>query len=126
MRAPDALTAKLKGLADEWCSTVGLSDPQLAERIRADGIDILIDLTLHTAGNRMLVFARKPAPVQVSMLGMPSTTGLATIDYRLTDPHFDPPGVSDRDYAEQSIRLPRSIWCYVPPAEAPRSAHCRP
>ena len=119
VRAPDAVTAKLKGMADEWRATAGLSDPQMAGLIRADRIDILVDLAVHTAGNRLLVFARKPAPVQVSMLGMPTTTGLATIDYRLTDPYFDPPGVSDRDYTEQSIRLPRSIWCYEPPEEAP-------
>jgi predicted O-linked N-acetylglucosamine transferase (SPINDLY family) len=119
VQAPDAFTAKLKGLADEWCDIAGMSDPQVAERIRADRIDILVDLALHTAGNRLLVFARRPAPVQVSMLGMPSTTGLDTIDYRLTDPHFDPPGVSDLDYTEQSIRLPRSIWCYEPLGEAP-------
>ena len=64
---------------------MGLSDRPLAERIRGDRIDILVDLSLHTAGNRMLVFARKPAPVQVTMLGLPSTTGLDAIDYRLTD-----------------------------------------
>ena len=106
-------------LVDQWQSTVGLSDPQVAERIRNDGIDILVDLALHTADNRLLVFARKPAPVQVTMLGMPSTTGLATMDYRLTDPHLDPPGATDGDYTEQSIRLPHGYWCYQPPEEAP-------
>ena len=100
-------------------SIVGLSDPQVADRIRADRIDILVDLALHTANNRLLVFARKPAPVQVTMLGMPATTGLATIDYRLTDPYLDPPGASDADYTEQSIRLPHCFWCYQPPEEAP-------
>ena len=62
----------------------------------------------------MLVFARKPAPVQVTMLGLPATTGLATIDYRLTDPYLDPPGASDADYTEQSIRLPHCFWCFQP------------
>ena len=119
VRAPDALTAQLEALADEWCVCVGLSDRQLAERIRGDRIDILVDLSLHTAGNRLLVFARKPAPVQVTMLGLPSTTGLDTIDYRLTDPWFDPPGARDDDYSEQSIRLPRTCWCYQPPEDAP-------
>ena len=92
----------------------GLDDAQVADRIRGDRIDILVDLALHTAGNRMLVFARKPAPVQMTMLGMPATTGLATIDYRLTDPYLDPPGPSDGDYTERSIRLPHCFWCYQP------------
>ena len=119
VRVPDALTAKLEALSDAWCISVGLSDRQLAERIRGDGIDILVDLALHTAGNRLLVFARKPAPVQVTMLGMPGTTGLETIDYRLTDPYFDPPGSRDGDYSEQSLRLPHTFWCYQPAADSP-------
>jgi predicted O-linked N-acetylglucosamine transferase (SPINDLY family) len=112
VRAPDALTLELQGLADEWHNTVGLRDPQLADRIRHDRIDIVVDLAVHLAGNRLLVFARKPAPVQVTMLGMIATTGLATIDYRLTDAYLDPPGLSDADYTEQSIRLPHGCWCY--------------
>ena len=119
VRAPDAVTHELEAGTDGWLSIVGMSDSQVAERIRNDGIDILVDLALHTANNRMLVFARKPAPVQVSMLGMPATTGLTTIDYRLTDGYFDPPGPADLDYTERSIRLPRSIFCYTPPEEAP-------
>ena len=115
VRVPDRVTARLKTLADHWHSTVGLSDRQVAERIRTDGIDILVDLALHTANNRLLVFARRPAPVQVTMLGMPGTTGLSTIDYRLTDPYLDPPGATDGDYTEQSIRLPRGYWCYQAP-----------
>jgi predicted O-linked N-acetylglucosamine transferase (SPINDLY family) len=119
VRAPDAVTARLKGMTDAWCDTAGLSDAELAEQIRADRIDILIDLALHSAGNRMLVFARKPAPVQVTMLGLPTTTGLSTIDYRLTDPYLDPPGASDADYSEQSIRLPHCYWCYEPAPGTP-------
>ena len=102
-----------------------LSDAQLADRIRDDRIDILVDLALHTLDNRLLVFARKPAPVQVTMLGMPATTGLATMDYRLTDPYLDPPGATDGDYTEQSIRLPHCFWCYEAPVEAPPWARCR-
>jgi predicted O-linked N-acetylglucosamine transferase (SPINDLY family) len=122
VRAGDRVTEVFQSLADAWQSIVGLSDAQVAERIRADRIDILVDLTLHTAANRLLVFARKPAPVQVSMLGMPTTTGLTTIDYRLTDRYFDPPGAADGYYAERSIRLPHSIWCYEPLEEAPAVA----
>jgi len=115
----DDVTASLKALADGWRNTAGVSDQDMANSIRADRIDILVDLALHTAGNRLLVFARKPAPVQLTMLGMPSTTGLATIDYRLTDPYLDPPGTSETDYTERSIRLPHCYWCYQPPEESP-------
>jgi predicted O-linked N-acetylglucosamine transferase (SPINDLY family) len=119
VRARDAGTTEFQRLADAWRDIVGQSDASVAEQVRAEGIDILVDLALHTAGNRLLVFARKPAPVQVSMLGMPSTTGTSTIDYRLTDRFLDPPGTADADYTEASIRLPHSIWCFAPPAEAP-------
>jgi predicted O-linked N-acetylglucosamine transferase (SPINDLY family) len=119
VHSADALTRRFQTLADGWRSTVGMSAERVAEQVRADRIDILVDLAVHTGGNRLLVFARKPAPVQVSMLGMPSTTGLETIDYRLTDAFFDPPGSSDGYYTETSIRLPRSIWCYEPPEAAP-------
>jgi predicted O-linked N-acetylglucosamine transferase (SPINDLY family) len=119
VRAPDGITSALRGLADEWLDVAGTSDERLAERIRTDRIDILVDLALHTAGNRMLVFARKPAPVQVTMLGMPATTGLATMDCRVTDPYLDPPGTSDADYRERSVRLPHCFWCYQPPEDAP-------
>jgi predicted O-linked N-acetylglucosamine transferase (SPINDLY family) len=78
---------------------------------------MLVDLALHTEGNRLLAFARKPAPVQVTMLGMPGTTGLTAIDYRITDRYLDPPGRTDADYVEQSIRLPHCFWIFVPPDE---------
>jgi predicted O-linked N-acetylglucosamine transferase (SPINDLY family) len=119
VREPDALTNKLKAQADRWHTTNAQSDQDLADRIRADRVDILVDLSLHTANNRMLVFARKPAPVQVTMLGLPSTTGLATMDYRLTDPYLDPPGTHDDAYVERSIRLPHCFWCYQPADETP-------
>ncbi len=119
VRVPDRVTETLRSQADEWHDIVGTSDQRLAGRIRADRIDILVDPTLHTANNRIRVLARKPAPVQVTMLGPPATTGLTTIDYRLTDPYLDPPGVSDADYSEQSIRLPHCFWIYRPPDEAP-------
>ena len=121
VRASDALTQELKAQTEEWHDTIALSDQDLAARIRADRIDILVDLALHTAHNRMLVFARKPAPVQVTMLGLPSTTGLPTMDYRLTDPYLDPPGETDDAYTERSIRLPHCFWCYQPAEDRPRA-----
>jgi predicted O-linked N-acetylglucosamine transferase (SPINDLY family) len=75
VKRPDSVTEDLRRLADHWLVTVGLSDDALAERIRADGIDILVDLAGHTANSRLLVFARKPAPIQVTWLGYPNTTG---------------------------------------------------
>jgi predicted O-linked N-acetylglucosamine transferase (SPINDLY family) len=111
---PDARTRCLQGYADCWRSLVGLSDAQAASVIREDDIDILVDLAGHTGGNRLLAFARKPAPVQVSYLGYLGTTGLAAMDYYLTDAHADPPGVSEAYYQEQLIRLPECGFCYAP------------
>ncbi len=111
---PDAVTNRFQGYAGVWRNAVGWTDEALARRIGEDRIDILVDLTLHMARNRLLVFARKPAPVQVTFAGYPGTTGLEAIDYRLTDLHLDPPGFSDGRYAEESIRLPETFWCYDP------------
>src|SRR6185437_16348182 len=112
---PDDLTRRFRGHADVWRDILGRTDDQVAQLVRDDGIDILVDLAPHTARNRLLVFARKPAPVQVSFAGYPGTTGLSAIDYRLTDPYLDPPG---RDAPEASdgevVRLPHSFWCYDP------------
>jgi protein O-GlcNAc transferase len=116
---PDALTERLRGYADVWRSIVGLSDAQTADLVRSDQIDILVDLKMHTADNRLLVFARKPAPVQVAWLGYPGTTGLSTIDYRITDPYLDPPGLFDAFHAEESLRLPDTFWCYDPLTDQP-------
>jgi predicted O-linked N-acetylglucosamine transferase (SPINDLY family) len=113
----DAVTARLRLLADHWVSCQPLSDEQLASRIRSDGIDILVDLAGHTKGNRLLVFARKPAPVQVSYLGYPATTGLQAMDWRLVTAATDPAG-SEAWHSERLYRLPRSLWCYRPPATA--------
>jgi predicted O-linked N-acetylglucosamine transferase (SPINDLY family) len=116
---PDAVTERLRGYADVWRSTLGLSDEALADLVRSDQIDILVDLEMHVANNRLLMFARKPAPVQVAWLGYPGTTGLSTMDYRLTDPYLDPPGLFDSYYAEESVRLPDTFWCYDPLTDQP-------
>jgi len=116
---PDAVTARLRSRTDLWHDTAKLTDAELADQIRNDGIDILIDLNLHMASSRLLAFARKPAPIQICHLGYPATTGLSAMDYAITDVHLDPPGESDQAYTEKRIRLPDSYWCYKPPEGCP-------
>ena len=117
--APDAVTRRLQAQVEHWCPTVGLSDAALAERIRADGIQLLVDLSGHMGVNRLLAFARRPAPVQITYIGYQATTGLAAMDYRLTDAHADPPGQTEAWHTEKLVRLPQAFFCYQPPAEAP-------
>jgi predicted O-linked N-acetylglucosamine transferase (SPINDLY family) len=119
VKRPDAVTDRLRSHAQVWRNIAGLGDEQVAELVRQDHIDILVDLELHLAWNRLPVFARKPAPVQVAWLGYPGTTGLSTIDYRLTDPYLDPPGLFDAFYSEESVRLPETFWCYDPLTDEP-------
>ncbi|HZK82390.1 MAG TPA: tetratricopeptide repeat protein, partial [Humisphaera sp.] len=123
---PDDMTVRLKGLADVWRPVRGMTDEQVAELIRRDQIDILIDLTMHMAECRPLLFARKPAPVQVAWLAYPGTTGLATMDYRLTDPYLDPPGLNDANYSETSIRLHDTALCYDPLETLPTPVNSLP
>jgi predicted O-linked N-acetylglucosamine transferase (SPINDLY family) len=116
--APDAITARLKSLAHGWRSTCGLSDAQVADLVRRDRIDILVDLAGHTRRHRLGAFARRPAPVQVTYLGYPCTTGLTAIDYLLTDAIADPPGEPPWS-TEEPFRLPGGFCCYTPLADAP-------
>jgi protein O-GlcNAc transferase len=110
----DAVTERLKAHADAWVPCAALDDAALAERIAADGIDILVDLSSHTEGHRLLVFARQAAPLQVSWFGFPVSTGLETMQYRFTDAVMDPPGHSDAFYSEKLVRIKRFYAAYRP------------
>lgn len=123
----DAVTARLRALAGRWRDVYGWSDDALERAIRSDSIDLLVDLSGHTAFHRLPVFARRPAPVQISYLGYPGPSGLPAMDYHVTDALCDPPGVAEAGYDERLLRLPRTMWCYRPadadaPPPAPRPA----
>ena len=116
---PDGITAEIRAACDHWINAVGMEDRALADRIVRDRIDILVDLAGHSAGNRLLVFARQPAPVQVAWLGYANTTGIPRIHYRLTDDIADPPGDADQYHAEELVRLPGGFLCYEPIGNGP-------
>jgi len=115
----DDMTQTLKRAVAHWHPITSLGDPAVADRIRHDGIDILVDLSGHTAHSRLPVFSRRPAPVQVTWLGYLNTTGLRTMDYRLCDWHTDPSPAGEALHTERLIRLPHSQWCYAPVSSAP-------
>jgi predicted O-linked N-acetylglucosamine transferase (SPINDLY family) len=102
----------------QWHSIAALPDAAVTERIRADRLDVLIDLSGHTSGNRLAVLAQKPAPVQATLFAYPNTTGLSAVDWRITDSVADPPG-ADPCYAEQLLRLPSVAWVYDAPEKSP-------
>jgi protein O-GlcNAc transferase len=112
----DQITRQHVQYVDVWRDVFELDDDELAHQIRNDKIDVLVDLTMHMVNARRLVFARRPAPVQIAWLAYPGTTGSRTIGYRLTDPWLDPieTNLLDDRYSEKSIRLPDSFWCYEP------------
>jgi protein O-GlcNAc transferase len=116
--ARDEVTARLEHLADRWVSLAGRSNDEMAARVREDGIDILVDLAGHTGANRLLAFARGPAPIQMTWLGYPNTSGMKAMDYRLTDAYTDPPGMTEHLYTETLVRMPDSLWCYRPDGNA--------
>jgi predicted O-linked N-acetylglucosamine transferase (SPINDLY family) len=116
--AEDRVTPRLRGYVYHWHPVAHFSDAELAQRIGDDGIDILIDLSGHTGENRLVTFARKPAPVQVSWIGYPGTTGLSAMDYYLTDRHFLPPGKFDDQFTEKLVYLPASAP-FLPDEDAP-------
>jgi predicted O-linked N-acetylglucosamine transferase (SPINDLY family) len=120
----DVMTERMRRAAHRWRDIAERDDATVADAIRADGIDILVDLAGHTRHTRLLVFARRPAPIQVSWLGYFNTTGLATMDYFVTDPVSSPPG-QERYFVERLVRLPATRFCYEPPEYMPRWARCR-
>src|SRR5271170_3014282 len=117
--APDAWTQRVRTAVDEWRDTAELTHEQLARRIRDDRIDILVDLTGHIGGGRLQAFAYKPAPIQITWIGYQATTGLAAIDYFLTDAWADPPGQTEQYLVERPYRLPGTFFCYMSPPNPP-------
>jgi predicted O-linked N-acetylglucosamine transferase (SPINDLY family) len=122
--ARDPVTARFQKQVDHWRDITAIDDAAAARQIMADRIDILVDLAGHTAGGRPMLFARKAAPVQVSYMGYANTTGLWTMDWRITDIHLDPPGMDDSIYTERSLRLPETYWVYRPPDPCPPLSPC--
>lgn len=102
----DEVSERMKASATHWTAVTSLSDPELANLIRKNGIDVLIDLSGHTPGHRLLTLVEKPAPLQLSWMGYPGTTGMRCVDYYLADPHFLPAGEFDAFFSEKIIRLP--------------------
>jgi protein O-GlcNAc transferase len=121
---PDFVTIALQQRGGIWRQTFGLDDTALRAQLRADRIDIAIDIAGHTANGRLSAFAIKPAPVTATWLGYPATTGLSTIDWRITDARADPPG-QEQFHTEKLLRLPETFLCYhfygsvVPPLMPP-------
>ena len=119
-RKNDEQTQRLTRAAGLWRNVADLSEEALAEQIRADAIDLLIDVSGHTGGNRLLTFARRPAPVQLTWMAYVGTTGLAAMDYLIAD-RFHVPVGSEKHYAEKVLRLPEDYLCYEPPPYCRRS-----
>src|SRR5262245_57774494 len=115
VQEPDARTERLRSYGVEWRDIFGHADAAVAELVRSDKIDILVDLTGHTDAHRLLVVARKPAPVQVTWNGYANTTGMRNVDYRITDRYADPPGMTERWHAEQLVHLPEIYMTFEPP-----------
>jgi predicted O-linked N-acetylglucosamine transferase (SPINDLY family) len=111
----DDVTEWLRGRAAHWRDIADWSDERVTAQVREDQVDVLVDLAGHTGGHRLLIFARRAAPVQATYLGYPNTTGLATMDYRITDAIADPPGLTESHYTERLMRLDGGFACYKPP-----------
>jgi|GEM_PF-1605578 len=117
---PDHITRQLRDSHPvQWRDIAHLSDDEAFHQIQSDQIDILVDLAGHSVGNRLPLFARKPAPIQMTWIGYPDTTGVPAIDYRITDAKADPPGMTEHLHTEKLIRLPRCFLCYRPGGDFP-------
>lgn len=116
---PDQVTNRIQLQVEYWRDIVGMPDEQAERIIRDDRIDLLVDLRGHGSNNRLTVFARKPAPIQLNMVGYFDTTGMSAMDYRVTDAWQDPPGQSEQFHRERLIRMPHSFWCYIADGDAP-------
>ena len=120
--SPDDVTARFEGLSDHFANVSTDSDADLVARLRRDGLDILVDLAGHTGNNRLALFAWRLAPVQITWLGCPGTTGLQSMDARITDAWADPPGDSDHQHTESLLRLDPVFLCFQPSRDAPEVA----
>ncbi len=116
---PDHITFKIREIATQWRNIAKMPDDKAAELIRKDRIDILVDLGGHTGGTRVHMLALRPAPIQVTYIGYPDTTGMSVVDYRITDSLSDPVGVTDNLHTEKLVRMPYSFLCYRPSELAP-------
>jgi predicted O-linked N-acetylglucosamine transferase (SPINDLY family) len=121
MENPDAVTERLEAASDQWRWVAGMDDTQLAAQIREDGIDIVVDLSGHTAGNRLLALQRRPARIQATWLGYPNTTGMSSVDYRIIDDITDPPDTVVFS-TEKLAPVEDGFLCYQPPSDAPEVA----
>ncbi len=115
----DDTTARLRTYADHWRAIRGQGHEHISRQIRHDAIDILVDLTGHIGGNRLPMFARKPAPLQATYIGYQNTTGMQAMDVRFTDAYADPPGQTELLHSERLMRLPQTFFCYQPSIFAP-------
>ncbi len=118
VRKPDEVTAAFRRVCPRWRDVGAVSDAEVAAQVRRDGIDILVDLGGLTGDNRLRVLAHRPAPVQATYLGYPATTGLSTVDWRLTDAVANPPG-TESYFTEGLARIEGGFCCYMPPPDAP-------
>ena len=117
--ASDSTTLSIRSLCQNWRNTTRLTHEQFVRQVQSDQIDILLDLASHTDHNRLQAFAQKAAPIQVTWLAYCASTGLAAMDYRISDPWMDPPGMFDRHYSEKTALLPDCYWCYQSSPFAP-------